>query len=408
MGYKVLVADDEYIIRRGIISFLKQYSDFELAAEAEDGEMAFELAKDISPDVYFVDINMPFLNGFQFIKKLKEINPRAVVVIITGYDRFEYAREALKLGVFEYLLKPLMEEPFDEMIQRIREKLQKEESEDKYLDWAKSMLAQNRTYLASNFWQKALEGHYTNEEIRERSQYLNLSLPEPFTITVVSLEYQKMEDVKGTWNEDLLFFVAENIANEMFHGLVSPNSCQDRHGNLVVISKTAPQEGAEEQAETYCNMLESHLPVRSLVIQANGDDYGALAETYETAVSRLKELETGSSVIKDVKLYIEDNYSREDFSFQDAASHVNLSVPHLSRMFRREMGVTFIDYLTGVRIRKAIELLQNDELKIYEIAERTGYANQHYFSNVFKKNLGVSPAEYRRLIKNEGQASPMQ
>lgn len=408
MGYKVLVADDEYIIRRGIISFLRQYSDFELAAEAEDGVMALELAKDISPDVYFVDINMPFLNGLQFIKSLKEINPRAVVVIITGYDRFEYAREALKLGVFEYLLKPLMEGPFDEMMQRVRERLQREESEDKYLDWAKSMLAQNRTYLASNFLQRALEGHYTREEIMERSQYLNLLLPEPFTITVVSLEYQKMEDVKSTWNEDLLFFVAENIANEMFQGLVNPNSCQDRHGNLVVISKTVAPEIAEEQSETYCKMLESRLPVRSVVIQGNGDDYGALAETYETAVSRLKELETGSSVIKDVKFYIEDNYSREDFSFQDAADHVNLSVPHLSRMFRKEMGVTFIDYLTSVRIRKAIELLHNGELKIYEIAELTGYANQHYFSNVFKKNLGVSPAEYRRLIRNDNHASAMQ
>ena len=403
MGYKVLVADDEYIIRRGIISFLRQYSDFELAAEAEDGEMALELAKDISPDVYFVDINMPFLNGLQFIKSLREINSRAVVVIITGYDRFEYAREALKLGVFEYLLKPLMEGPFDEMIQRVRERLKREESEDKYLDWAKSMLAQNRTYLASNFWQRALEGHYTKEEIRERSQYLNLLLPEPFTVTVVSLEYQKMEDVKSTWNEDLLFFVAENIANEMFHGLENPNSCQDRHGNLVVISKTVAPEAAEEQTEAYCNMLESHLPVRSMVMQGNGDDYGTLAETYETAVSRLKELETGSSVIKDVKLYIEDNYSREDFSFQDAAGHVNLSIPHLSRMFRREMGVTFIDYLTSVRIRKAIELLHSGELKIYEIAGLSGYANQHYFSNVFKKNLGVSPAEYRRLIKNDNQ-----
>jgi len=408
MGYKVLVADDEYIIRRGIISFLRQYSDFELAAEAEDGVMALELAKDISPDVYFVDINMPFLNGLQFIKSLKEINPRAVVVIITGYDRFEYAREALKLGVFEYLLKPLMEGPFDEMMQRVRERLQREASEDKYLDWAKSMLAQNRTYLASSFLQRALEGHYTREEIMERSQYLNLLLPEPFTITVVSLEYQKMEDVKSTWNEDLLFFVAENIANEMFQGLVNPSSCQDRHGNLVVISKTVAPEIAEEQSETYCKMLESRLPVRSVVIQGNGDDYGALAETYETAVSRLKELETGSSVIKDVKFYIEDNFSREDFSFQDAADHVNLSVPHLSRMFRKEMGVTFIDYLTSVRIRKAIELLHNGELKIYEIAELSGYANQHYFSNVFKKNLGVSPFEYRRLIRNDNHSSAMQ
>ena len=76
MGYQVLVADDEYIIRRGIISFLKQYDDFELAAEAEDGVMALELAKERNPDVYFVDINMPFVNGLQFIEQLKAIKAR--------------------------------------------------------------------------------------------------------------------------------------------------------------------------------------------------------------------------------------------------------------------------------------------------------------------------------------------
>lgn len=399
MSYKVLVADDEYIIRRGIISFLRQYEDFELVAEAEDGEMALGLAAEMSPDVFFVDINMPFLNGLQFIKKLKEINPKAIVVIITGYDRFEYAREALKLGVFEYLLKPLMEDPFDEMIKQVRDRLQRRESEDKYLDWAKSMLAQNRTYLASNFLQKALEGHYTPEEIRDRSQYLKLSIPEAFTVTLVSLEYQKTADVKSTWNEDLLFFVAENIANEIFNSIENSNSCQDRHGNLVVISAAETEQEAKGKVEQFSKLLEEHLPVRSIIIQAKGQGYSQIADTYEFAVGRIKELETGSSVIKDIKLFIETCYSKEDFSFQDVAKHVNLSVQHLSKMFRREMGVTFVDYLTSVRIRKSIELLQNDDLRIYEIAELTGYTNQHYFSNVFKKYLGVSPAEYRKIIK---------
>ena len=133
MKIKALVADDEYMIRRGIISFLNRYEDFEVVAEAEDGEMALELAQECSADVYFVDINMPFLNGLQFIEKLKGVQPNALVVIITGYDNFEYAREALKLEVFEYLLKPIMEDNFDEMISRVREKFQKENNEKKYL-----------------------------------------------------------------------------------------------------------------------------------------------------------------------------------------------------------------------------------------------------------------------------------
>ncbi len=399
MGYKVLVADDEYIIRRGIISFLKQYEDFELVAEAEDGEMALELARVKNPDVCFVDINMPFLNGLQFIEALKTVNPRAVVVIITGYDKFEYARAALKLGVFEYLLKPLMEDPFGEMIKRVRERLQRESSEDKYLEWARGMLAQNRLYLASSFLQKVLDGHYTAEEIAERSSYLNLIIPDSYTISLISLDYQRTADIEGTWNEDLMFFVAENIANELFQGGENTNSCQDGHGNLVVISKAADPDMASAQVAQYTKTMEEHLPVRCLVVQAGGEGYGMIAVVYETAVRKLKELEAGSSVIRELKLFIEDHYWQEDLSFQDAADHVGLSVQHLSRMFRRELGITFVDYLTGVRIRKAIELLQDEEMKIYEISQRTGYATQHYFSNVFKKHLGVSPVEYRKIIK---------
>ncbi|WP_418452464.1 helix-turn-helix domain-containing protein [Anaerotruncus massiliensis (ex Liu et al. 2021)] len=69
---------------------------------------------------------------------------------------------------------------------------------------------------------------------------------------------------------------------------------------------------------------------------------------------------------------------------------------HLSRLFRHETGVTFVDYLSRVRIRRAVELLADGELKMYEIAERVGYSSQHYFSSAFKKVLGVSPMEYRR------------
>jgi two-component system response regulator YesN len=98
---------------------------------------------------------------------------------------------------------------------------------------------------------------------------------------------------------------------------------------------------------------------------------------------------------------IQENYSREDFSLQEAADKVGLSVAYLSRIFRKETGYTFVDYLTNLRMRKASILLQDDSVKIYEVAERVGYSSQQYFSLVFKKKLGVNPIDYKQSIREK-------
>lgn len=401
MSFKALVADDEYMIRRGIISFLSKYEDFEVVAEAEDGEMALNMALKVPVDVYFVDINMPFLNGLEFIEKLKEVNKSALVVVITGYDRFEYAREALKLGTFEYLLKPIMEDTFDEMIQGVKKKLIQDKSANKYLEWARNTLLQNRDHLISNFLQKALEGHYTEEEIQERSIYLSVEIPKDYTVTIVRLEYQKAADVRGEWNDDLILFVARNVANEIFNDLKNADSCEDDYGNLVVLSPRMPAKEAALRLKSYSNLIESYVPVKCIIEQKSGMGLSNLTDVYQEAVAQMDETKGTVTVIKEVKAFVEDNYWRVDFSLQCAADYVNLSVQYMSKMFRKEMGITFIDYLTSVRIRKSIDLFQDDDMKIYEIAEKVGYATQHYFSNVFKKNLGVSPVEYRKMMKRK-------
>lgn len=400
MSFKVLIADDEYIIRRGIRSFLEQYEEFQVTAEAEDGEMALELARQEEIDVYLVDINMPFVNGLQFIEQLREIHPKALVVVITGYDRFEYAREALRLGTFEYLLKPIMEEPFDEMIQKVKARLLADKSEDKYLKWAKKMLEKNRKYLSSEFLKGILAGKFTKEEIEERCSYLDMVIPEEFTLSLVRLSYRREEDLQDAWSDDLIYFVAENIADELFSVHQNLNSCQDDYGNLVVLSgKIQEEKEAQKQRETYCKIMEEHAPVRCSVIQKTGKGLEMLSEIYDEAVLEMEKTGEASAVIREVRKFVETHYHQESFSLQDAAGQVNLSIQYLSKLFRKEMGITFSDYLTSVRIRKSIELIQNDELKIYEIAEKVGYTTQHYFSNVFKKCLGVSPAEYRKGLK---------
>ena len=177
------------------------------------------------------------------------------------------------------------------------------------------------------------------------------------------------------------------------------DSCQDAYGNLVVISPKIAEEEFERKLQAYREMLESHVPVSCLIVWKSGSGYAAISSAYLEAAEEMEGLKGGSSIVKEVKAFVELHYQDTEFSLQDAAEHVNLSVQYLSKMFRKEMGVTFVDYLTSVRIRKSIELLHSDEWKIYEIAEKVGYTTQHYFSNVFKKSLGLSPAEYRRMLR---------
>lgn len=401
MKYTALVADDEYIIRRGIISFLKNYEEIEVTAEAEDGEMALELAAEKEIDIFFVDINMPFMNGLQFIEKLKEIQPQAMIIVITGYDDFEFARTALRLGVFEYLLKPLMEEPFDDMIQNVLRELRQQNKENKYLKWARMTLQQNKTHLVDNFLRNWLEGRLSEEEIEERMQYLGIQIPKSYAITVIHLEQNADSNLSDQWDEDLLYYAARNISTEVYEGLKNVASCQTQEGDLVIISRNNGQNEVLNKSTECAECIEHFLPVKTVMVQETGEGYEYLSDTCARAVEQLEKLKGCSGVIKIVKQYIEENYSREELTLQDVADYTYLSPQHLSRIFRKEMGVTFIDYLTKVRIRKAIDLLFHDDLKMYEIAEKVGYSTQHYFSNVFKKNIGVSPVEYRKSIQKK-------
>ena len=158
--YKALIADDEEIIRSGLSRLLARDPDFEVAALAEDGEQALELAAERLPDLLLVDINMPFLNGLEFIERLEGVLRGAVIIVITGYDDFSYAQQALRLGVFDYLLKPVMEDAFYDAVGRAKQQLQTNRRQVKYLDWARMQLEKNRSSLVAAFLDGWLEGRY--------------------------------------------------------------------------------------------------------------------------------------------------------------------------------------------------------------------------------------------------------
>ena len=128
--YKLLIVDDELIIRRGIISFvnLKELNITEVF-EAADGITALETFKSESPDLILADINMPKMNGLEFAEQCKRINPQVKICLVTGYDYFDYAVAALKLGVDDYMLKPVSKKDIGEVLGKLINKIK--DSKDK-------------------------------------------------------------------------------------------------------------------------------------------------------------------------------------------------------------------------------------------------------------------------------------
>lgn len=404
--YKVLIADDEEIIRRGIAHFLKKDPDIQVVAQAEDGEMALEQAMEYHPDLLFVDINMPFLNGLDFIEKLKTVQPDALILVITGYDDFKYAQKALRLGVFDYLLKPIMEDTFYEALGKAKDQLGHRQKQAQYLEWARALVEKNRPALIAEFLEGWLDGRFTEAEIQERISALGLELPEPVGVTLVHLENKDNAEIGGEWDEDLLFYAAENMANEVFQTLRPVSTCRNSAGELVLLTAGEPRAVWEAAGEQLKHLLQTHLPVDVFLARRLGDTLQGLPAAYEGASEDLRTLLETPQLVRDAKKYIEENFAREEFSLTEAADYTHVSPQHLSRVFRQSTGITFMDYITRVRIRRAIELLRDDDHKMYEIAEAVGYSSQHYFSSAFKKVLGVSPMEYKKSLQKRGEPNP--
>lgn len=119
MTFRVIVADDEDCIREGMASQIESMgSELRVVACASDGVEALELVEGHIPEIVVIDINMPRMDGLECIRRIREKDPSCIIIIVSGYDRFEYAQKALQFSVDYYLLKPVEDEEFEATIRR--------------------------------------------------------------------------------------------------------------------------------------------------------------------------------------------------------------------------------------------------------------------------------------------------
>jgi two-component system, response regulator YesN len=184
--YKVLIVDDEYYFRQAIkVSLPWEELDLQLIGEAKNGEDALELTRMLHPDIIMVDINMPIMDGLAFIKEAKAEGFKSKFIVLTGHSEFAYAKDALQLGVSNYVLKPIDEEEIRSSLCEIKKSINKERKATVELDVLKKQAAANASLVRNQVLNDWLLGNIDLAHKEERLQSLGIDIGSPYYMTAV-------------------------------------------------------------------------------------------------------------------------------------------------------------------------------------------------------------------------------
>jgi two-component system, response regulator YesN len=186
MPYKVFFVEDEIVTREGIRDNVDWSGNgFELCGDAPDGEMALPLIQTLRPDVLIADIKMPFMDGLQLCKIVRERMPEIKIIILSGHDEFEYAQKAIRLGVTEYLLKPVTPQDLHRVLHRVAAQLEEENKEREKLESLHDQVHEYHITLRERLLLKLLVGAVSPSDAIEQGQSVGLDLVARYYLVVI-------------------------------------------------------------------------------------------------------------------------------------------------------------------------------------------------------------------------------
>ena len=415
---KVFLADDEIVVREGIReSFPWDETPYTLVGEAPDGEMALPIIRDTNPDIVITDIRMPFMDGLELCRILRVQMPWTGIIVLSGYDEFEYARQCIRLGVREYLLKPINAEKLKEVLDKVSAQIL---SERKTLEHAASLRA--RMESDGRFLKEKLIGLFFNDDstdddarnVIKQLSSMGCNAEAPF-YSVIDAAFSPVRT-----GQEAAFGLAANSGGIVFASasrtgtrlLVLGNTMEEAEERAYAFASSLVRElerldcteirvgigDIVDSPEKIINSFKAARHIRHLIVERK-DEHALILGVRE--MGEVDEDKKESSVINEAKLYMLDHFSNPNLMLQDVAKEVNMSNSRFSTVFSQQSGQTFTEYLMYLRLNKAKELLRSSDIKNTQIAREAGYNDSHYFSYIFKKNTGITPTEYRAQYQNQ-------
>lgn len=345
--YKLLIVEDEYASREGIKNILDWSSyNIEIVAEAANGIEGNEMALKHKPNIIITDICMNGITGLEMIYSLKKVLPETVFIVLTSYRDFAYMREAIKLKVFDYILKPIDIDEFKKVILRCVEEL-----DDLYCqDPVKRDLMEQRSKLVK----KIIKNGKKDDIIRDFDEYFNCL-------------------VKNVVDDNDKY-------TELASLIVKLKSISNKHDELFLNMFFAGNFDAESWKEVIENAI------LQIVDGLDGN-----STKVDTAVLKIKQ-------------YIDENYNK-NIDLDDAVEkNTDLNKYYVNNRFKKVYNESIGGYIQKLRLEKTKEFLLSDEsIPVSAVAQRCGFINQKYFSVLFKKNFGLTPGEFRAVNKKQGE-----
>lgn len=530
--YRIMLVDDEEEVRKAIIRKMDwEKLGFQVAGDAENGEDALEKLEQLEPDVVITDIRMPYMDGLTLTARIREKHPSMKVLIFSGYDDFEYAKQAIKLNVTEYILKPVNGQELAEILNRVRISLDEEIEQRRNIDTLRESYLGSLPILRELFLNDLVRRTTDVARIVPKLREYGIDILDARKWLAAVIHVEQLERTEGkvlSMHQELIPISVRNLAKDhlkpycrfaIFNsmegitvilavdesntqtGLMNllndickeskrvlevtitvgvGHSCNtlqeisrsyqtavDALGYRAIVGKgkaiyindmepvargklqldasdeeelsSAIKFGTRETIESVVRKLAARmedakvharqyqvymLSVANCIIKLMqqydldldemfGPDsqYGDVLEgtcqreefadriipaawRMNEAMGRERDYTT-RKVIQEAKEYIKEHYSNPELSVEMLCRQLHMSPAYFSTVFKKETGQTYVNYLTEVRLKKAVELLNGTDDKTYLIAQKVGYQEQNYFSYVFKKRYGVSPTKYR-------------
>ena len=395
--WKVMIADDEPKIRRGLRASIERLRpDMKVVAEAEDGETALALVQTEKPDILMIDVRMPFLSGLELIERINGVFSDCIIIVVSGHDEFQYAQRALQLKVFEYVLKPVPQEVLAGVLARAQEALAGARRQRQYLAWAHDQLERNLPLLREHFLRDWVCGQLSPVEIDEQALFLGVQARGPAAMAVIHVVDRAVAPAEER-ERRLALYAVRSAVEEIFARFNPLWVFNDDRDNIVALCASASGKAWVEAAAQIEPRVVPSLCLALIVVQSCvAEAATGVPEAYEALSAEVAERGSHRALVAVAQRYLDAHYGEPALSLEQVASAAGISPGYLSRLLKLETGFSFVDYLTRVRINRAVQMMNDPAVKVYEVAEAVGYQSQHYFSRAFKRVFGRPPVEYRK------------
>lgn len=356
-----MIVDDMEIMRKELKS-LKIWGEstgFVISEEAKNGQDAIDKLRENRVDLVITDIKMPVMDGVELLKNIIKEELCHYVVFLSEYTEFEYARQALVYGAFDYIVKPVNEENMKNLLLKVKEFLNKKKLEKEKIKSLESEL------------EEKLEIYYAPEDVEEL-----LRLFKEIDEGVIEEAGNLIERIGSAVDYDLLKleFVIKRIITQLIKGL---------NENYPWLDKLADMKGFKDVDFTALLKF-SHYKDKFLKI-------------VKEFFSKIKKFEFGnemSSMVRNICRIVLQS-SEKHITSKIIAEQMFLSQSYLSNIFREKTGISIVEYITMVKMERAKILFKNIEIKNYEVSDLLGYKDVEYFGKIFKKYTGMTPSEYK-------------